>query len=417
MGEVKTTFTVEDDQAIQKIESYKKRLQSIENASVQTQATALTKRDQALAASTSRHQKFLESVRKSEAGLTKTIVGENLKRSQSTQIVIDTIKRIPGVNDRVANSVIGLTEVFGTLRVAGFGGLLAVGFALIKVTERLKENAEAQLRFIEKSVGEVNKLRLARLKERNAFAESLKLQERQAQFEDRTQGASLERLKAIRAGLQSDLRRREQIERLTGEQDKEAVRNRQQILKLNKLIREEEKARFEQALRFGVTVTRRGPSAREFQLKREAELEARLAKQRAAAQRKAELERRKEKRDREQALREVEKLQTGALSFFDSLRTSSTGNPFVRIFSEADRQIKRVRESTKGLSGDIERAALGFAGAASASDIFGARLQTCLSSGRAQAKRRTVFARPAKQPKAADTLGGTQTAINSFEAR
>jgi hypothetical protein len=83
----------------------------------------------------------------------------------------------------------------------------------------------------------------------------------------------------------------------------------------------------------------------------------------------------------EQGNKKIEDIRKNVTGLFsDLIVKSNSENPFVKIFSETESLIKKVREETRGLSQDIQDAALKQVNLINNKELFGARIDSTLSA-------------------------------------
>jgi len=252
-----------------------------------------------------------------------------------------------------------------TAFTAAYGGLvsiLGVGAAAIaltyKITGDIRKEAEHNLEVQTKITGEFNKQRIAAKELEREFAEQRANAARSDNFSRSVSTDNLDQLNRRKQNLEQSIKQTKQIRDvllLTSNRpedlkklDNSDANDQRELLDVESRLRK-------------FSLERAAQSQKSFKQQNEAfkksqqdaiEFEKKRAEETAKAEKKR-LE------DVEKAKEKVKELQRVYLETFSTLSTKlNSDNPFVSIFTDADKALKELRENIKGLPAELQRAAI-----------------------------------------------------------
>jgi hypothetical protein len=265
-----------------------------------------------------------------------------------------------GISEALEAKALAAINTVSVASIAAIGGIAAVGFAVIKLSESLRDEAERRLKLEEKISIEYGKQVSQRFEILKTFREQRKLAEEERNFSRFLQNSEIDELK----------RKRDLLQKAFEINPLEDSRLQPQILALDERIFEASQERIARqdeafAQRFQNFI-----NLQEAQQKQREEAEQR---QREAAKRFQEsVEKGKEK---------IKELGKTFESVFEGLNSRSLpDNAFAKFFADADKSAKALRENTRGLSLDLQAAAFQLERQINQTNLFSIRLDTQLQA-------------------------------------
>lgn len=283
------------------------------------------------------------SIGTKSSGLVKGKRGSNTEFTRAALEVVDDF--VPAGFNRPFNAVskeMLAISTLSTATLATFGGIAAVGYGIVKITQNIREEAERRLKVEEGIAIAVNKQILG---QQEAVANLKKLRAEASEGREFNQflgTSTVDELKKRRANL-------EQLQNLTpallnGKPNEDYQKNSQQILELDRQIVESQQRNTKLA---DDAFNQRWESYKKSQEN------IRNAEDKAEKRRQEQAE--KFAKSVEQGLDKVNELERKYNSVFDSLyQKQGANNPFVAVFSEADKSLKSLKENLKGLSPELQ---------------------------------------------------------------
>jgi hypothetical protein len=251
-----------------------------------------------------------------------------------TQIVASQAGQISQIFDPA--KVSALVSAYAGLAAVAAGGAAAIALTY-KITGDLREEAERRLKLELAVQIAINNQIIAQRESLKNFKELREEAEKDRNFQNRLQTDSLESLTRRRATLDRIVNLNPTGKALRkDEKDPNVERDKKEIIELDARIAAIQKQKQQDSIN---TFRRQGEFDEKFRedaLKRE---EKRQEKFRQSV---------------EQGKNKVKELEKQYLSVFDNLNArAGANNPFVSIFTEADKAIRQLRENTRGLSSDL----------------------------------------------------------------
>jgi hypothetical protein len=263
-----------------------------------------------------------------------------------------------------ARAAIGIS----TAGLAVFGALAAAGFALVKISEHLKELAEKKLHNEEEVQKAINNEIIAGEKNLKNYSEQVAQQQHAYELRKFIAGADI-----------ADLEHRKQL-----------------LEQINRLA--PNGGNFQQNAADALALQQ---SERDKQDKKTADADAAMERRNEAFKKNQADEiayNKKRLDDANQARQKIGEFGRQIDDLFKGLfAKQGENNPFVKVFSEADEAIEKTRLATSLLSADLQKQAADMVTAQNANTLFSARIDAALNAANLRAD-------------AADFRGGTQSA-------
>lgn len=303
----------------------------------------------------------------------------------------------------IASQAGQIAQIFEPKQIAAFAaahaGLVttvvagAAAIALTyKITGDIREEAERRLKAEENIQIAINKQIIAQRESLQNLKDLREEAERNRNFQGRLQTDSVESLKSRRATLEKLVslvpagyseQQRKEIQEINARfgQTKDPEKRRELTEQLNKitpsqLAEREKKEILELDARIAAIQKQKAQDPIDT-FRRQGELDEKAREDALKAEEKR-IE--KFKQSVEQANAKVTELKKNSTELLRDLTASASDNPFVKIFSDADRAAERLRETMKGLSKDSIEAFARIQQQAALRQIFGARLDASLGA-------------------------------------
>lgn len=278
------------------------------------------------------------------------------------------IQAFGGVNGTLAATKAALAAVGLSLGgLAVFGGLAAAGLAVVKITESIRTEAERRLKAEEAIVAAMNRQRLLGIEIAKNTERVLKQDAADDQFSQFLKNGSIDDLQ----------RRLENIRRLQNVGGNTDVGVDPKTGKAIAVESEASKRRVEELRRLEQEIRERGrqtSSDRSNVFEQQAE----NYKKSQESARKAQEEFAKSVEEGRKKVGELGKTYNAVLDGI--VQRSNANNPFVQLFSEADRSMKVLRENTRGLSRDVIAQFEAMEQKANSLKLFEARIESGLGA-------------------------------------
>lgn len=274
------------------------------------------------------------------------------------------IQQGPQVLDAMATSGLSLSK--SALVTAGaFAGILAAGYLIVKASEAIRAEAERQLKVIEKIEASTNKQALALVASKDALAAARKERDAEAALADRLAGSNgeLEKRKALLVQLNelNNLNRTESGVADRNSRNAEILKIEDELIKRTKDRQAAENEAFEQR-------------NENFKISQKIQAEEAAAFAKSV----------------DEAVAKINELAGANKTLFSELRVNAAGdNPFVKVFSDADKAIEKTRLTTATLKDELKAVADNLVATANANKLFETRQANALSISdlRADARR------------------------------
>ncbi len=335
------------------------RLRQIEAEAAVAKDPAILKRLQAEAAKTSgdldRLQNKLERVAAGRSAAADRVAARNVAAGSgfNGRGLLNSAAAgfIPGAFEASAGLDAAAAAGIGAASLVALGAVAAAGLAIVKISEHLRAEAEKHLHAEENIAIAVNKTVIAAKEQLKTFQEADKLRERQSQFQDELANQGVADRKALteRIALLKQLRDADPNGPNAGEFDSNIQAGEQRLKALDKQSTDAANASFEQR---NEIFKRSQAQAAEFQKQ---QVEAGIAR--------------------------VTEIKKSADELFAGLfAKQGEKNPFVQIFTEAEKAIEATRVATAGLSDELRNQAEQMVKTAEANSLFSARLDARLAA-------------------------------------
>lgn len=236
-----------------------------------------------------------------------------------------------------------------------FAGVAAAGYAVVKWSESVLESAKKRLRTEEMIAGAMNRQLILGGQISENFAKQEKLQAEDRDFDKFKDGASIEQLQR----RYDDLKRLQDIggntEVIVGEDGKvDAVKSEASKRRVAQMLAL--KAQIDKVRQDTTAADNKSFSDRNEAWKKSQADEIRFEQERAARRKEAAA---RFAADVKAGITKAEQYGKTVRDLFDNLAArAGERNPFVRVFADAAKAIDNVRENTKGLSKDLQAAAV-----------------------------------------------------------
>lgn len=277
---------------------------------------------------------------------------------QIAEALVDAGFKVPPAITNIGTAILGLA---GPLTV-----LIAVGAAFFKITSDIRAGEEQRLKIIESVNAAINKQITVSRQIREEFDKQLNQQRESRDFDKFLKTSSLaeleNRFKTIKQIQELDANTTAILDekgKLKISESDDSIKRRETLLTLEKQIadlrqRNDEAANDNFNQRFI-----------EFQKAQQREIEAETRRQKSI----------------EDGKKRVEEFGKSVTDLVNNLAAQrGSGNPFVRIFSEAEEAMRRVRETTRGLDDDLRNLLENQQRAINARNLFNQRLDTGLQA-------------------------------------
>ncbi len=238
-----------------------------------------------------------------------------------------------------------------TAGLATFGAVAAAGYGIIKITEKIRDEAKKRLA-VEESIA------IAANKQILSGQENLKLAAAQSKEADYRRERNADIASRDEASLQRLIALSETLKRL--DPSKDNVDKQQQTI-------DDAQSRSRQLIVNGKSAADAAFASRAENFKRQQEQEREFERKRIEAIR--------------QGREKVFEFGKDVTALFTTLSAAKgDANPFVRVFTDAEAAIQQTRIATAALSKDLQTAAADMVAASNANNLFSARLDARLAA-------------------------------------